>query len=59
MIRNGEFYVLKHMKQQGMSTTRIAEELGCRMNKMGTSGFMPAANVLPNTRRRRDVISSS
>lgn len=28
MIRNGEFYVLKHMKQQGMSTARIAEELG-------------------------------
>lgn len=28
MIRNGEFYVLKHMKQQGMSTTQIANELG-------------------------------
>ncbi|WP_199624867.1 IS21 family transposase, partial [Paenibacillus alkalitolerans] len=28
MIRNGEFYVLQHMKRQGMSTTQIAEELG-------------------------------
>ncbi|KRE33943.1 hypothetical protein ASG81_23140 [Paenibacillus sp. Soil522] len=24
MIRNREFYMLKHMKHQGMSTTRIA-----------------------------------
>ncbi len=28
MIRNGEFYVLQHMKQQGMSISQIAEELG-------------------------------
>jgi transposase len=28
MIKNGEFYVIQHMRQKGMSKTQIAEELG-------------------------------
>ncbi|WP_243652943.1 helix-turn-helix domain-containing protein [Tumebacillus sp. BK434] len=29
MVKNGEFFVLKEMKQRGMSITAIAKELGC------------------------------
>lgn len=28
MIKNGEFYVIQHMRQKGMNKTQIAEELG-------------------------------
>ncbi|TGV31130.1 transposase, partial [Mesorhizobium sp. M00.F.Ca.ET.186.01.1.1] len=28
MLKNGEFYLIKDMKQRGMSTTQIANELG-------------------------------
>ncbi|PWK15032.1 helix-turn-helix domain-containing protein [Tumebacillus permanentifrigoris] len=28
MVKNGEFFVIKEMKQRGMSITAIAKELG-------------------------------
>ncbi len=28
MLKNGEFYLIKDMKQRGMSNTQIANELG-------------------------------
>ncbi|TGV05214.1 IS21 family transposase, partial [Mesorhizobium sp. M00.F.Ca.ET.186.01.1.1] len=28
MLKNGEFYLIKDMKQRGRSTTQIANELG-------------------------------